>query len=504
MIKKIVLLFYILNLSTNILFTTQLKMSATNSNKYSISPSISAVVRVFGGHANDYKVFRTGTKQPPQTLLSYLSADFSRCYLQISMTDPVTVAQIPAKRTLHVPVDGKQDFWLGFTKLSEPENPGFEIKLPIATLGHNFITILENLRDISKLDEYFAAPDTERPVINLDLQVEDLPESYKPHNIRVAKFPEMKSNTQTQPHPLLPTTFTQLPEECRAAVKYQLVIDLKKQNLKHKINQIETQPAHNLYPAMNEKYKRRARLLDCRCLKFGCNFEAATPDELKEHLKSCEDSDYVDFYAANHQRLATDSMQIINDQLFKNSFPALCRKTVRVVQGAKGEETHATYTCNSLLCEYTTSRVENMLEHFRLLGCAYTPIIKKYYGTDHPLPTEEDNRKWQVANLVDDGISPDTSANGMQSVGANKVNLEKNPDIYRFDIQPIDIDWQANLSAELALGNNCMHCATNRQNVVSLSCCHLSVCSKCLGGFKDPKCAECFQPITEYIVITGI
>jgi hypothetical protein len=421
------------------------------------------------------------------------------------MTDPAAVAQIPAKRTLQVPTGHKQDFWLGFTKLSGPENPGFEIKLPIATLGHNFITILENLSDTTKLDEYFAAPDTERPIISLELQVEELPEIYKPQNIRVAKYPEFQANTPQQPYPLLPTTFTQLPEECRVAIRYHLVIDLKKQNLKHQIKQIGTLPAHNLYPAMNEKYKRRARLLDCQCLKFGCNFVAATPDELKEHLKSCEDSDYVDFYAANHQRLASDSMQIINDQLFKNSFPALCRKTVRVVQGAKGEEKHATYTCNSLLCEYTTSRVENMLEHFRLLGCAYAPIIRKYYGTDHPLPTEEDNRQWRVASLVDDtSVNTITSASGMATVGATKVNLEKNPDIYRFDIQPLDAVWQTNLSTNLALGDNCIHCCSSRQNVVSLGCCHLSFCSKCFGGFKDPKCPECFEPINEYMVITGI
>ena len=481
------------------------KMSAanftTNSNQYSISPSISAVVRVFGEHTNNYKIFRTETKQPAQTLLSYLSADFSRCYLQISMTDPQAVSQIPAKRTLHIPVDGKQDFWLGFDKLPDLENPSFEIKLPMATLGHNFITILENLRDTSKLDEYFASPDTERPIINLDVQVEELPEIYKPYNIRIAKFPENRSNipeSQQHPHPLLPTTYTTLPEEYRAAIKYQLVIALQKQNLKHQIIQIETQPAHNLYPAMNEKHKRRARILDCRCLKFGCEFVGATPDELKGHLQTCEDSDYVDFYAANHHRLATDSIQIINDQLFKNSFPALCRKTVRVIQGVKGEETLAEYTCNSLLCEYSTSRLENMLEHFRLLGCAYTPIIKQYYGTDHPLPTEEDNRKWQVASLVDTSIPDDMPASSI------KVNLEKNPDIYRFDIQQLDSDWQTNLTANLALGDNCINCGSNRQNVVSLGCCHLTVCSKCFGGFKDPKCAECFQPITEYMVITGI
>ena len=57
------------------------KMSAanftTNSNQYSISPSISAVVRVFGEHTNNYKIFRTETKQPAQTLLSYLSADLA-------------------------------------------------------------------------------------------------------------------------------------------------------------------------------------------------------------------------------------------------------------------------------------------------------------------------------------------------------------------------------------------------------------------------------------------
>jgi hypothetical protein len=475
--------------------------TTTNSNKYSVSPSISAVVRVFGEHANNYKIFRTETKQPAQTLLSYLSADFSRCYLHVSMTDPHAVSQIPAKRTLHIPVDGKQDFWLGFGKLPDLENPGFEIKLPMATLGHNFITMLENLRDTSKLDEYFMALDTERPIITLDVQIEELPEIYKPYNIRVAEFHENLSNipeSQQQPHTLLPTTYTTLPEECRAAIKYQLVIVLQKQNLKHQIKQIASQSAHNLYPAMNEKYKRRARLLDCLCLKFGCNFVCATPDELKEHLKLCEDSDYVDFYAANHYRLATDSMQIIDDQLFKNSFPALCRKTARIVQGSKGEEKRSTYSCNSLLCEYSTSRLENMLEHFRLLGCAYTPIIKKYYGSDHPLPTEEDNRKWQVASLVDNGIPDD------MPTSAIKVNLEKNPDIYRFDIQQLDRDWQTNLAANLALGDNCINCNSNRQNVVSLGCCHLSVCSKCLGGFKDPKCAECFEPITEYMIITGI
>ena len=491
-------------------------MSSTNStlhlNKYSVSHSISAVVWVFGEHANNYKIFRTETNQPAQTLLSYLSADCSRCYLYVSMTDHVSVEQIPAKRTLHIPVDGKQDFWLGFSKLPDLENPGFEIKLPVATLGHNFITILENLRDTSKLDEYFMAPNTERPVINLDLQVEELPEIYKPHNIRVAKFPKNCPNiteSQQQPHLLLPTTYSNLPEECRATIRYQLVLNLQKQNLKTQIKQVETQPAHNLYPAMNEKYKRRARLLDCRCLKFGCCFVGETPDELKHHLQTCHDSDYVDFYAANHHRLATDSIQIINDQLFKNSFPALCRKTVRVpstlnyrvstvVQGVKGEETLTEYTCNSLLCEYSTPRLENMLEHFRLLGLAYTPIIKQYYGTDHPLPTEEDNRKWQVTNIINNSI-PDYLAGG-----TGNVNLEKNPDIYRFDIQQLDRDWQTNLAANLVLGDNCINCGTNRQNVVSLGCSHLSVCSKCLGGFKDPKCAECFQPITEYMIITGI
>lgn len=475
--------------------------TTTNSNKYSVSHSISAVVRVFGEHANNYKIFRTETKQPAQTLLSYLSADFSRCYLYVSMTDHVSVEQIPDKRTLHIPVDGKQDFWLGFSKLPDLENSGFEIKLPVATLGHNFITILENLRDTSKLDEYFMAPNTERPVINLDIQIEELPEIYKPYNIRVAKFPESWPNvteSQQQPHLLLPTTYSNLPEECHATIRYQLVLNLQKQNLKTQIKQVETQPAHNLYPAMNEKHKRRARILDCRCLKFGCCFVGATPDELKHHLQTCQDSDYVDFYAANHHRLATDSIQIINDQLFKNSFPALCRKTVRVIQGVKGEETLAEYTCNSLLCEYSTSRLENMLEHFRLLGFAYTPIIKQYYGTDHPLPTEEDNRKWQVTNLINNSI-PDYLAGG-----TGKVNLEKNPDIYRFDIQQLDSDWQTNLSANLLLGDNCINCGTNRQNVVSLGCSHLSVCSKCLGEFKDPKCAECFQPITEYMIITGI
>ena len=54
-------------------------MSSTNStlhlNKYSVSHSISAVVWVFGEHANNYKIFRTETKQPAQTLLSYLSAE---------------------------------------------------------------------------------------------------------------------------------------------------------------------------------------------------------------------------------------------------------------------------------------------------------------------------------------------------------------------------------------------------------------------------------------------
>ena len=480
--------------------------------KYTISPSISAVAQVFGDHTNNYKLFRAETKQPPQTLLSYLSSDFAGCYLRVSMTDPVALAQIPEKkRTLHIPVDSKQDFWLGF-KRCQPitATSGYEIKLPISVLGYHFITLIENIQEnqsqTQKLNEYFAEPDGAWTDIVLDVPVSGLPDCYKPHRLRVAKFPSEDSaditNPMPKPHMLMPTTWTELPEECRDAVKYELVINLKKQNLKHQIQQINEQPAHTLYPAMDEKRKRRARLLDCRCLKFGCDFVCSTPEELKHHLKTSPCSDYVDFYAANHQRLATDSLQIIDDQLFKNSFPALCRKTIRTIQGVKSQEKHKTYVCNSPLCEYSTHTVENMLEHFRLLGCQFAPIIQKYYGTRHALPTEADNRKWLVDTLVDE-------LNGDLSVSGNtKINPEKSSELYRFDIVPSTsdkfIEWYSTLITNLSNGSLCIMCGVNRQNVVSLGCCHLSVCSQCLGSFQSPKCAECFQPLNEYLVITGI
>lgn len=475
--------------------------------KYTISPSISAVAQVFGDHANNYKIFRSKTSQPPQSILSYLATDFTGCYLWVSMTDPVALSKIPEqKRTLHIAVDSAQNFWLAFNRISGTTD-GYEIKLPISVLGHHFITLLGSVSDTSKLTEYFSNPSKYEPEIVLDVPVAGLPECYKPHQLRVSKFPEQTNTVGTtpksvcaapKPHTLMPTTWQPLPEECRASISYQLVINLQKQNLKHQIEQINTQPAHNLYPAMNERQKRRAKLMDCRCLKFGCDFVGATPEDLKHHLKTSACSDYVDFYAANHQRLATDSLQIINDQLFKNSFPALCRKTIRVIQGAKGEEKHNTYTCNSTLCEYTTHTVENMLEHFRLLGCQYAPLIRKYYGNDHPMPTDADNRKWLVENLIDD-------LNGDLSVSGNtKINMDKTPGIYRFDIKSFDLEWYSELAANLASCQVCINCGTNRQNVVSLACCHLSVCSKCLGSFQDPKCSECFQPLDEYLVITGI
>jgi hypothetical protein len=501
-------------------------MSVPNSIQYSISPSISAVAKVFGDHTNNYKLFRAETKQPPQTLLSYLSSDFAGCYLRVSMTDPIALAQIhDKKRTLHIPVDSKHDFWLGF-KRCQPSTAttdlksGFEIKLPISVLGYHFITLIENIQEnqsqTQKLNAYFAEPTHDVSDIVLDIPVSSLPDCYKPHVLRVAKFPSEDSadvtNPMPKPHMLMPTTWTELPEECRCAVKYELVINLKKQNLKHQIQQIECQPAHTLYPAMNEKHKRRARLLDCRCLKFGCSFVCDTPEELKHHLKTSPCSDYVDFYAANHQRLATDSLQIIDDQLFKNSFPALCRKTIRTIQGVKGQEPHKTYTCNSPLCEYSTHTIENILEHFRLLGCQYSPIIQKYYGTGHTLPTEADNRKWLVDNLVDE-LNGDLKMTGAAVVpltvsGNTKINLEKSSELYRFDIVPFNtdkfIEWYSTLIANLSMGGMCIMCCANRQNVVSLSCCHLSVCSRCLGSFQSPKCAECFLPLDEYLVITGI
>jgi len=478
--------------------------------KYTISPSISAVVQLFGEYANNYKIFRDKTSRPPQSLLSYLAADFTGCYLRISMTDPTALSLITEKKhTLHIAVDAAQNFWLAFNQIlgqcaTSDTISGYEIKLPISVLGHHFITLIENVNDIGKLTEYFANPSKfVCAEIVLDVPVSGLPECYKSHQLRVAKCPMENGAASTntifptsKPHTLMPTTWHALPEECQASISYQLVINLQKQNLKQQINGINTLPVHNLYPAMNTSRKRRARLHDCKCLKFGCEFVAATPEELKHHLKSSACSDYVDFYAANHQRLATDSQQIINDQLFKNTFPALCRKTTRVIQGAKSEELHNTYTCNSPLCEYTTHKVENILEHFRLLGCQYAPIIRKYYGTNHSLPTEADNRKWRMDNLID-------KLNGDLTVSGNtKINMDTDPDIYRFDIKQFDLEWYSELITNLALGGMCINCCTNRQNVVSLGCCHLSICSKCLGSFRNPKCSECFLPLDEYMVIT--
>lgn len=478
---------------------------ASEQTKYTISPSISAVVQVFGEHANNYKIYRTKSQQPPQSLLSYLSSDFTGCYLKVSMKDPTLIGLISDKKqTLHIPIDSSSNFWLAFNRVSGDSSQGYEIKLPISVLGHHFITLLENTSNVKNLAEYFANPSDLKLDVFLDVPVADMPECYKPHQLRVAKFPETDPNNPTpKPHTLQPTTWQPLTEECRASICYQLVINLQKQKLKHQIEQINTLPAHNLYPAMNERHKRRAILMDCRCLKFGCQFVGATPEDLKQHLKNSPCSDYVDFYAANHQRLAKDSLQIINDQLFKNTFPALCRKTSRVIQGIKGSETHKTFTCNSPLCEYTTHTVENILEHFRLLGCQFAPIIRKYYGSDHPMPTEEDNRKWHVSNLVD-------NLNGELTVSENtsRIILEKSAELYRFDIVPYTydkfIEWYGELISNLALGGTCINCGINRQNVVSLGCCHLSVCSKCLGSFQSPKCAECFLPLDEYLIITGI
>jgi len=471
----------------------------TDNTKYTISPSISAVVQVFGERANNYKIFRPKTSQPPQSLLSYLAADFTGCYLRVSMTDPIALDP-EKKHTLHIAVDSQQILWLGFNRMSGTGTEGYEIKLPIAVLGQQFITLLENVSDTSKLTEYLANPSQYKTAIVLDVPVTNLPECYKPHQLRVAKFPSEDSTFSNlfKPHTLMTTTWLPLPEECRASINYELIIDLQKQNLKTQLNEINIKPAHNLNPAMNERQKHRARLIDCRCFKFGCDFVCTTPEELKHHLKTCGCSDYVDFCAANHQRLATDSLQIINDQLFKNSLPALCRKTIQIIQGAKGETKHNTYTCNSPLCEYSTHTVENMLEHFRLLGCQYAPLIRNYYGSDHALPTEADNRKWLAGNLIDD-MNGDLTASGN-----TRINIGKMPDIYRFDIKQFDQEWYSELTANLAIGRICINCGTNRQNIVSLGCCHLSVCSKCLGGFKDPKCAQCFHPLDEYLVVTGI
>lgn len=501
--------------------------------KYTISPSMSAVAYVFGENANNYNIYGTNTKTQPKSIASVLSADFSGCYLKVSVSDPVTLAQIYKNigSTLHIPIDAKQMFWLAFnkatklthetdsdtTKTSDLNIHTLELKIPISILGQYIITLIENINDPAKLTEYIQsrsnynsrdAPQHDASNSNfsktenviLEINTNSVPECYKPQCIRIDKIP-YKNDITTTPE-LKPHTLTsdclQLPEVCYSAIKYELVINLQKQNLKYNMDMIGEIPTHNFYPAMNERFKRHARLLDCKCFKFGCDFVCTTPEDLKHHLKTSACSDYVDFYAKNHKKLATDSLQIINDQLFKNSFPALCRKSISILQGIKGEEKHNTYVCNSPLCEYSTHTIENMLEHFRLLGCQYSPIIMKYYGVEHPMPTEADNRKWLVNNLVDN-LNGNLSAHGHTA-----INSDIKLDIYQFNITPHDAEWHAKLVVNLALGAKCINCKTHRQNIVNISCCHLSVCSKCFSSFTSPKCADCFTPIDEYLVISGI
>lgn len=441
-----------------------------------IPASIYGLHKLYGEKTGHFRIFKHGVTHPLGYLQHILLKEYPDCTLTINIkpNHPFTKDQ-----SLYLMVDSKFELMAKFDIISSADptiDQSYQLVLKSIELGTSIIGLLKyngivQLDDIPKI---YTLQNIYKCTNNLHTDY-NIPKYI--NKVALSRLCDIRPIVNNDPIGAIDIGGDNV------SISYIFNINSKKSLYQLEIDKINAVPSHALYPEVI--CGKRAMLTDGKCKSWGCTF-TGNADEIKSHLQSSPQCNYIDNYASSHSKLAAKS----NTLYCRSNMPsetrarALClRKTII----NDNKVSHDIYICNSGLCNFKSDSLDIVMHHYRLLGCQLQCKFLNTYFTDgcisNTSTTEAENRKWMIESL-------DKSL--LQS--SDYLSVFKNTMESRID----HVDDFITIFTDP--DNLCKICYTTRANIVNINCKHVDICDICLGVYDSKLCLSCLAPIHNYII----
>lgn len=462
-----------------------------------ISPSICGLYELYGSDINDFPVYAYSTyisnKGEFGNIINAIINEFSRAELTITVKHNNVIQGQPAKSLYYIPPCKQANKCFEHeTTCVGPENIDPLIiemtkndKLYVFRTDEftNTWTITLKIGDLlTDVIPFIGKGDPNTNIIPL----KNVPEKFAPNNFYFGPYTTERiitkkiKNKMSRTEPTGIIMFEKLNITPDIEITYTFNVNYILTPYECQLETIETMDVHLLHPAVKDG--KRARLCDGQCKAFGCAF-TGSEEEVKEHLQSIKNNNYIDNYAASHSKIAFKTKGSPIKYANNAKRDANIKTLGYMTKICSIPEPIYKLACASALCQFTCDNEHQLYEHYRLIG-AHGPEISKYYQQNSLLlreTTELDNR------------------NHLKSIIANK---KPKPTILNYSIIK---NHQSHVDDFINAFNDpesvCKICFVAKPNVIPTSCKHVEICSECINLYKDKRCLACLNYIEYCIVI---